>query len=309
MTRSANKVTGYTHPLYAQSLAEFGTPLELPRCGGWILKRRIPGWPDYDGMGCYPLFACQDWSMLQADLENVGSQLVSLAIVADPFGRYSPADLRRWFRDVVIPFKEHFVVDLRCSADTFVSEHHLRNARQALQRIRVEPCSDPNQFLNDWLELYRYLIIRHEISGITAFSRHAFQYQMVVPGLVAFRAEYEGTTVGMLLWYVQDEVGYYHLGAYNEKGYALKASFGLFWQAIDYFASKGLRWLNLGAGAGAKAPIDSGLSKFKRGWATGTRTAYFCGRIFDRTTYHELTKASGCVKTNYFPAYRKGEFS
>jgi hypothetical protein len=304
-----NKPAGYSHALYAESLAEFGTPVELPSCGGWILKRRIPGYPNYDGMGCYPLFACQDWALLEADLENVGSQLVSLAIVADPFGGYSPAYLQQCFQDVVIPFKEHFVVDLRSPADTFVSEHHRRNARKALQRIGVEQCIDPNQFLHDWLELYGYLIGRHEISGITAFSRQVFQHQLRVPGLVAFRAEHEGATVGMLLWYVQDEVGYYHLGAYNQKGYALKASFALFWQSIDYFAAKGLRWLNLGAGAGAETATDSGLSRFKRGWATGNRTAYFCGRIFDRATYGEITRASGCTVTDYFPAYRRGEFS
>jgi len=34
-------LTGYAHPTYAQSLAEFGTPLELSRCGGWILVREI----------------------------------------------------------------------------------------------------------------------------------------------------------------------------------------------------------------------------------------------------------------------------
>jgi Acetyltransferase (GNAT) domain len=293
-----SKVAGYSHALYAASLAEFGTPVELSSCGGWILKRRIPGYPNHDAMGCYPLFVCQDWATLDADLENVGSQLVSLAIVADPFGGCTAGSLKQCFQDVVIPFKEHFV-----------SDNHRRNARKALKQIEVEQCDNPSASLNDWLELYRHLIGRYNIKGIVAFSKAVFQQQLQVPGLVAFRAEHEGTTVGMLLWYVQGEVGYYHLGAYNQKGYALKASFGLFWQAIDYFASKGLRWLNLGAGAGAKAPIDSGLSKFKRGWATGTRTAYFCGRIFDRTTYHELTKASGCVKTNYFPAYRKGEFS
>jgi hypothetical protein len=234
---------------------------------------------------------------------------VSLAIVTDPFGRYLPSYLQRCFRDVAVPFKEHFIVDLRCPADTFVSEHHRRNARKALQTISVEQCSEPNQFFNDWVELYGYLIRRHEVSGMTAFSRHAFQYQMRVPGLVAFRAEYEGTAVGMLLWYVQDDVGYYHLGAYNQKGYALKASFGLFWRAIDYFAANGLHWLNLGAGAGVASATHSGLSRFKRGWATGNRTAYFCGRIFNRATYAEIARASGCTATDYFPAYRQGEFT
>lgn len=304
-----NKATGYSHGLYAQSLAEYGTPVELPRCGGWILKRRITGYPNYDGMGCYPLFVCQDWALFKADLENVGDELVSLTIVADPFGDYSPAYLKECFQDVFIPFKEHFVIDLRAPAHTFVSEHHRRSARTALQRIGVERCDDPNAFLDDWLKLYRYLIRRHEISGIAAFSESGLQQQLRVPGLVAFRAEHEGASIGMLLWYVQDEVGYYHLGAYNQKGYAFKASFGLFWQAIDYFASTGLRWLNLGGGVGTTTLIDCGLSRFKRGWATGTRTAYLCGRIFDRATYHEITQAAGGTATDYFPAYRKGEFS
>ena len=310
MTEPLNKqAAGYRHALYAASLAEFGTPIELPSCGGWILKRRIPGYPNYDGMGCYPLFACQDWGLLKADLENVGDQLVSLALVADPFGTYSPAYLQQCFRDVVTPFKEHFVIDLRAPADAFISEHHRRNARKALQKIGVERCDDPNAFLNDWCKLYRYLIDRHEIGGIAAFSEPAFRQQLRVPGLVAFRAEYEGSTIGMLLWYVQDEVGYYHLGAYNEKGYALKVSFGLFWQAIHYFAREGLRWLNLGAGVGATTVMDEGLSRFKRGWATGKRTAYFCGRIFDHTAYRAIIQAGDHKGTDYFPAYRRGEFS
>jgi hypothetical protein len=146
-----SKVSGYSHALYAASLSEFGMPVELPRCGGWILKRRIPGWPNYDSMGCYPLFACQDWSKLDADLEDVGSQLVSLAIVTDPFGRYLPSYLQRCFRDVAVPFKEHFVIDLHASANTFGSEYHRLKARKKELKNSVERCGDPNAFLNDWL--------------------------------------------------------------------------------------------------------------------------------------------------------------
>jgi hypothetical protein len=35
-------MTGYLYPLYAKSLSEFGTPFELPQCGGWLPERRIP---------------------------------------------------------------------------------------------------------------------------------------------------------------------------------------------------------------------------------------------------------------------------
>ena len=43
-------------------------------------------------MGCYPLFACTDWSELAADLAALGRierPPVSLTVVADPFGANS----------------------------------------------------------------------------------------------------------------------------------------------------------------------------------------------------------------------------
>ena len=59
---------------------------------------------------------------------------------------------------------------------------------------------------------------------------------------------------------------------------------------------------------GVESNCTDGLSQFKRGWSTGTRTAYFCGRIFDHKSYAEIVKAKGIAATTYFPAYRKGEF-
>jgi len=301
-------VTGYLHPDYARSLAEFGTPRELCRCGGWILERSIPGFPHCDAMGCYPLFACQDWSQLEADLEEIADSLVSLALVTDPFGDYDPALLQRCFPDVSRPFKEHFAVDLRRPLDTFVSRHHRRYARKALQVAQVEECQQPIRLLDEWTGLYATLIKRHDIQGILAFSKQAFSRQLRVPGLVAFRAVHQGETVGMLLWYVQGEVAYYHLGAYSPAGYELRASFALFWRAIEHFAATGLQWLNLGAGAGTTSDGRDGLSRFKRGWATGTRTAYFCGRIFHRGRYDAIVQVRQVPVTDYFPAYRQGEF-
>ena len=64
-------MNGYAHPAYAHSLAEFGSPRPLPRSGGWLLERPIPGSPYRDAMGCYPLFAAQDWSRLYSDLDEI----------------------------------------------------------------------------------------------------------------------------------------------------------------------------------------------------------------------------------------------
>jgi hypothetical protein len=57
-------MSGYLHPDYTLSLAEFGSPQELSQSKGWILRRQITGFPYQDAMGCYPLFTCENWSRL-----------------------------------------------------------------------------------------------------------------------------------------------------------------------------------------------------------------------------------------------------
>lgn len=302
------EATGYLHALYCQSLSEFGTPCFLPESGGWVLERQIPNSEQLDAMGCYPLFACKDWSRLPVDLENIGNSLVCLSVVTDPFGEYDPAYLQECFPDVAIPFKEHFVVDLSRAPDTFVHAHHQRNARKALREMRVEKCDNPMGFLEDWTSLYATLVERHAITGMTAFSRESFARQLLVPGIVVLRAVHNDATVGMLLWYEQGNRAYYHLGAYNSRGYELGASFALFDYSLRYFAERGFAWLNLGSGAGLGSG-EQGLSRFKQGWSTGVRTAYFCGRILDPVTYREISETKGLPPTRYFPAYRAGEFS
>lgn len=300
-------MTGYMHPSYVESLSEFGTPRELLHCKGWVLERQIPGFIAHDAMGCYPLFVCQDWHQLHLDLETLESDLVSLSLVTDPFGEFDSDYLNRCF-DHVIPFKAHFIVDLNQKPDNYVSEHHRRYIRKSLQHVSVEICKDPVGFVDDWSAIYQELILRHGIKGITAFSKESFIKQLSVPGLIMFRAVNDDKTMGMLLWYVQGDVAYYHLGSSSPRGLELYASFALFHFAITYFADKGLRWLDLGAGAGVRVEGSDGLTKFKRGWSNGSRIAYFCGRIFDREKYAEIVKDKGINATDYFPAYRKGEF-
>ncbi len=302
------KVFGYAHPAYAESLAEFGLPRRLPESGGSVLERAVDGFDGRDAMGCYPLFACADWSKLQVDLEPLERDLICLSIVSDPFGEYTPEYLRQCFPDVTIPFKDHFIVDLRESPEKFVDSHHRRYARRALRNLEVTRIDNPSDCLDEWLSLYQELIARHHITGISAFSRTSLGMQLKVPGMVAMRARSDAETVGMLLWYAQDGRAYYHLGAYSNRGYDLRASFALFRYSLDYFAQQGFSWLNLGGGAGSASDAESGLTRFKRGWSTGTRTAYFCGRIFDRARYEQIAKAKGNNATDYFPAYRKGEF-
>jgi len=301
-------MTGYVHPKYAESLCEFGEPLHLPKSGGWLLMRRLDS-NRGEAMSTYPLFACLDWKSLKSDFDQLGQSLVSVVVVTDPFGEYDEPLLLDSFGDLAMPFKSHYVCDLRRPLDGTISKHHSRNARIGLEQVAVERCEDPVSHLEEWVNVYSLLIQRHQITGIRAFSRNSFAKQLKTPGIVCFRAIRHGQTVGMILWYVQNEVAYYHLGAYTDEGYELRASFALFRKALDYFAESGLNYANLGAGAGLGSGADDGLTRFKRGWSTCVRTAYICGRIFDRQEYDRLVCARGVEDTDYFPAYRKGEFN
>jgi hypothetical protein len=285
-------------------MAEFGRPRPLPRSGGFLLERPIAGLTYRDAMGCYPLFACAGWEHLEADLDEARDDLVCVSLVADPFGEYRPEHLQRCFRDVCVPFKDHFVTDLERPPRTFVSSHHRYYARRALANLSVERCDEPLRFLDDWMDVYACLVERHGLRGVRAFSRLAFAGQLTVPGIVMLRAIHEGRTVAAHLWYVQGEVAYSHLAASSDRGYELQAPYALHWFALETFASNA-RWLDLGAGVRLRAA--DGLTWFKKGWATGTRPAYFCGRILDRRRYDEVLAARGLKDGDYFPAYREGE--
>jgi hypothetical protein len=298
---------GYQNALYAQSLCEFGEPIELPFSKGWILKRPISDSSQFDGMGCYPIFTCADWSNLGRDLDWLKCQLVSLTLVTDPFGSFSHQELAEHFTDLARPYKEHFVVDLQQHPEEFVALHHRRNAFTALKKTDVEISTDPVQYLDEWERLYAHLVERHQIAGIAKFSRNSFSKQLRIPGIVAFRALVDNQTAGMTLWYVQNDVAYYHLGAYSPAGYQLKVSYALFWTTLQYFADLRLKWLSLGAGAGIHGDATDGLTRFKRGWSTGARTVFLCGRILDLSRYQEIVSARQVEGTPYFPAYRANE--
>lgn len=307
-TSSTPSASGYASSEYAEALTEIGRPRLLKSSGCWVLERAIPGSSYLDIMGCYPLCDCRDGEHLATDLAELGQEFICFSAVLDPFGEYDPDALATWFPERAIAFKEHFVVDLTVPYDQSVCAHHRRNARRALHDVTVEHLPKPQDYAQQWCQLYANLIRRHAIRGFAAFSESSLVKQLNVPGTVVFRAVRNGETVGMVIWYVSGEVGYYHLGAYSELGYELRSAFALFWISIDYFASGGLRWLNLGGGAGISNKQEDGLSRFKRGWTTCTRTAFFCGKVLNQTRYQELVDQSNTRDTTFFPAYRAADF-
>ena len=301
MVCSATVMKGYLHSGYAASLSEFGTPISLPESDGWLLQRPIWKTGLVDAMGPYPLFCCQNWARLPLDLMGLAGRIVSVSIVTDPFGNYTGDLLERCF-DRVLRFKEHFVSDL--SSDSVIgSSHHRYYARWALRRLAVDRVDAPARYLEEWIKLYQILIEQKNLVGIHRFSVDCFRKQFEIPGLVMFKAEYNGKIVGAQLWFLQDKVAYSHLQATSHEGYKLRAPYALYSTAISSFRNE-VRWLALGSGAGIYNQ-NYGLTKFKREWATGTKPVFLCGRICDPARYSELVASvSTAGQTNFFPEYR-----
>jgi hypothetical protein len=294
--------SGYSSPEYAASQGECGQPLPLPRSGGCLLQRRIPGAVAVDAMGPYPIFCCRDWSALGTDLAELGDRVVSVVLVTDPFGVADPTPLAGAFNRGLVHYKDHHVIDLDVPLDRSACSHHRRNARKALRRLGVEEVDAPSASLDTWCELYAELIRRHRITGVSRFSRESFALQLAVPGLLALRAvDDKGQVVGMVLWYCQEDVGYYHLAAYSPRGYAENASYALFWASAEQLRGR-VRWLSLGAGAGVSCDGTDGLTRFKRGWSSIVRPAYLGRHVACPRIYAELCR--GRPATDCFPAYR-----
>lgn len=305
---SSPPVGGYLHPGYTDSYQQHGRSLVLQNAGASLLQRAIPNTPYVDAMGPYPLLCCQSWSRLKQDLIRVSDRLIAFSAITDPLGDFQPEQMKRDFSRFA-PFKKHFIVDLHVPLKHRTHKHHQRNITRARKRLQIEPIEQPIEILDEWVSLYDLLIARHAISGLVRFSREIFRRQLLVPGLMVFRATLNGETVGMSLWYYSGEVSYYHLAAYNDNGYRNGASFALFASAFEELAARQVRWVVLGAGAGATTDSNDGLTRFKAGWATETRQTYLCGEILDSKRYQQLLADTQTEASQFFPAYRTGEFA
>ena len=292
---------GYADSRYARSLRDFGTPIELSASGGWLLERAIPETDRRDAAGPYPLFSCRDWARLPDDLGRLPGDLVSVALVTDPFGAPPEAELAEIF-DVVQPYKEHLLVDLERPPETIVARHHRKSARKGLELLRVERY-DPTTELATWERLYGHLVEKHGITGVQAFSSTSFRAQAQIPGLVALKATLGDEVVGMHWYLTAGSVVYAHLAALRPDSYEVHASHALFWSAIEMFAAD-FRWLDMGAGAGRTASADDGLTVFKRGWSSDSAPTYLCGKVIDRDSYGALVSTVAAGSSDYFPAYR-----
>lgn len=297
---------GYLHPSYAESFNEVGTPILLPKSKGWLIKRPVPTSEYFDAMGCYPLFLCENWNSLHEDINNLEEELVSVALVTDPFAQISYEQLKEIF-PVCYHYKDHYLTDFSVPLEKTISKKTRKLSARALREVVVERCQEPSQYLDEWVDLYDVLKKRHNITGIRAFSRDSFTQLLGIPGLDLFIARMGDEIVGAEIIIRQGLFGYAHLVAVSELGYKHNASYALDWTILDYYADT-LRFLDQGSGAGLDNE-ENGLVQYKKRWATAKLPVYFCGKILNQHTYQELCDLKNNSETDYFPPYRKGEFN
>lgn len=299
---------GYCDPKYAGSFADHGNIRYLPNCRGYVIERRINKTTLLDISGCYPIFCCKKWDKLSDDINTLeNDELICMYLVTDVFGRYDMDLLKSTFNTTIIPFKDHYLIDLEKPMEKFIKKHHRDRAKKALTKAHVERVLDPLNDLDEWWDLYKCLIKRHVISGLRSFNKKGLMKQLEINGIHVFKANVGEETIGINIWYQMEDHAYTHLSAYNDIGYKLSVSYALRWFAIDYFQNSGLSCLDIGGGAGLKND-DHGLIQFKEGWSTHKRPVFFCGHIFNQESYILLCKDIKEKNNIFFPLYRLREF-
>lgn len=296
---------GYLHPFYAESFSEFGEPIYLPRSSGWLIQRKIQGTEYSDAMGPYPLFFCKNWDLLLKDISEQKDRIISSSFVIGPFEKFNLEQYKNFF-DICRPYKNHYIFDTSISLEKSISEYSKRDARRALKDVSVDLVITPKIDLQEWMYLYGFLVKRHQIKGVRAFSKESFAKQISIPNTHFFRAWCHGDLVAGDLFYIQNDVAYGHLLALTEKGYQLGASHAIIWVALQYFMNK-VKWVNFGGSTGGNQGSLTGLDKFKMGWSNQVSQSYFCGKILDAKVYRDLS-SKVLIKKDWFPAYRSDDF-
>ncbi|HEX4709590.1 hypothetical protein [Phenylobacterium sp.] len=289
----------YASAAYARVFEHLARPLLVPAWGAHVLTHELPGGGGHDALGIYPLAPFRPGVDLKAGLDWLKAQgLVSIGLVPDPATAPPLPDLQGAF-GLCVPFKTHLMVDYR--REVRFTKHHRSEVKKALGRVSVEVVSLADH-LEAWCGLYGNLIDRHEIQGLSAFSRTAFERLAQLEGLTTVAAFADGVIVSMHLWVTDpvNKVGYSLLAATSPEGYRRSAAYAVHDASIRLLSD--LNALNLGGGAGLQAEQD-GLTYFKRGFANDEVQSYFCGAILDEARYAALSGGTTAHATP-FPAYR-----
>ncbi len=300
---------GYRSAEYAAACDHIGRPLALFQSGGWLMERPVAGTPYFDLCAPYPLFDVRDWSLLENDFSGLDQEkYITVTVVVDPLADVSFHDLFTLFPDRHVKLKSHFVADLSRDMEGFVSSGHRYKARRALKQVTVDHVVQKETALANWNHLYGQLIQRHRISGAALFSPASFARQLAMEEMHLFTAREGEEIVAMHLWLEQDNRVHYHLGASSPRGYQLRATYAIVWEALRFFKERGCTHAALGGVAGSADDPANGLAQFKRGFSTGNLPSMLCGKVMNPRVYDRISKERGTENSSWFPKYRDDEF-
>lgn len=287
----------YASIQYAQALQDFGSPIALTTAQSSGLVRKIATTEYQDVMGVYPRCALTNTVDLAADLKALrDQQLISLVLVSDIFCFPDIKQCQSHF-DVIKPFKTHFIYN--ASNPFNYTKRNLINIRKAHKECHIAEIKLQDH-LADWYYLYDYLIAKHHITGIQAFSKSYFEKLCQIDGLISIAAFVKNEIVAIYLWFAWQEHLYFHLGASNAQGYEARAAFAINDYVIQNYGATHI--IDFGSNAGLANNPQDGLAQFKQGFTNDSATSYLCGAILNPAIYQKLCHDLGTH--DYFPAYR-----
>ncbi len=278
--------TGYASTEYAQVYENensqiFGFPYEN------FLKNKIPNTEYYDYCNVYP-FLANNYHWLADDFDK---NAVSSVLITNPL------------REVVINrsmelevYKEHSIVNLKDYDLSKISEGHRRNIKKSSLEIKVH--AEPLKILDIVIAYKNDLKERHGITGITDYTKEQLAKLISVPGTFLFTAQDGSYYCNTTLFYVQDNDVYMHFSYQGQGGIEKNANFKMIHQACMFFKQLGLDRLLLGS---VPDGGNSGLSRFKKGFASELKNNYIIKTIINKELYSKLSEN----KTDgFFPSYR-----
>lgn len=302
-TGTSKPASPYASSAYLESCSHLGEPVEV-RGTRWLRRPIDESGSDFDLCGAYPLWTCDAPAELPDAFEALAPQGVCAVAVVDPLlAQAQGATLARAFSELWMPFKRHYLVDLRADFEGARSKHHRQAVRRAAKRVSIERAADPMAHAEEWVSLYGHLRERLGFHGAPAdFSDRDLAAQLALPGATYWRALVEGDCVAASVWLESAGVTAYHLSAASPAARSTEAPYGLMDAALREAAERGLETATLGGAAGLEDDPSDGLAYFKSGWSTDQAPAFLGGRVLQPERYAEL--CAGRETSTFFPAYR-----
>jgi hypothetical protein len=279
---------------YLKGLSNIGVVDQHPSLSLAVLRRRIYGTNNQDGVGPWPYRWISDESDIELFSEGF-RHLVSLCVVAQP--GWKPSSTLASNVNIQ-PLKDHFVFDPDKSVPP-LSKRAIKRLSTAEHRGRFEMIlSKDEQILIVWY--YEQLKLRRMlIGGFFDMTSEHFASIARIPGAVFFRVK-DSYDVGAMACgvVINNFLQILHIVP-TLYGLSWNASYLMMYGLQDFVRQHGLILLT----GGMPAEGSKGLSIFKHRWANTFLSVNMLCIVNDTSTADKLADEFG-YHPDYFPHYR-----